>query len=339
MKSSFLRIFLLAISALFATACDKSGLNPLFAKTDVLVPCAPGATTWMRTTATGTEILILGAADPTTATATSEVRCYAHATVDHNSTTHYQAGSYAITASGAGTATIGVRYDFVYTSSGPVLSRDGAQRDELTVPQTSALQLALAGQKLTATVAGTTGTYTNLYDVVGAASTGTQEDAEDVFRLINLPLFTSQVRVVGFGGAGMVNYRATTEFQAALTTATPSFFSLVVTSPYTKPDTTFTYSAFEDLSGIVFDGPQRTIVDLHGDGDMSGVVNFVLRHGATDADVSIRGSIDYDNVKILNGVAGGGTYKISFTSPTTASYDISYMLATDIDISGILPAE
>ena len=167
MKSS-LRILLLASIAILGSACDKSGLYPLFAKTDVLVPCGVDATTWVRSTATGTEILILGAADPTLATTATEVRCYSHGFIEHDSSTHYESGSYSVSSGGQGTATYAIVYDFNYTSTGAVLSRPGAQRQDLVRPRTSSLQLALASGKLNATVDGVAGTYTNLFDLIGS---------------------------------------------------------------------------------------------------------------------------------------------------------------------------
>lgn len=345
MKSSMLRLFFVATFALFGTACDKSGLYPLFSKTDVLVPCGPGATTWLRTTTMGTEILILGSATPASASMPMEQRCYTHAIVTHDSSTESQSGSYTLTASGSGTASYSSNYDFNYTSTGAILSRRGAQREDFVTPRSIGISLAMNGAKLAATIDGVAGTYTNIYDVIAGLDPESQSGAEDIFCLINLPLFTSQVRIPGFGGAGMTAYKNTTTFYSAIGGAeVGSMFTIGINNVYSMPDTTFMYTAFEDLSGIVYSGPQRTIVSLAGNGDMTGALDFTLRDGPASTDVAVRGKIDYENVKIENGVAGDGDgtnsfYTLSFTSPAAGPFDVSYAFASDIDLRNILPQE
>lgn len=345
MKSTMLRFFFVALVAVLGSACDKSGLYPLFSKTDVLVPCGPGATTWLRSTATGTEILILGSSTPTLVSTAMERRCYAHITIDHDSSTYYESGSYSMTASGTGTALYSVTYDFNYTSTGAILSRRGAQRTDLITPRSTPLVLAMAGDKLSATVDGVAGTYTNLYDVIAALDPETQAGVEDVFRVINLPLFTSQARIPGFGGAGMTAYKNTTTFYSAIGGETAgSMFTLGINNVYSMPDTTFMYTAFEDLSGITFVGPQRTIVSLGGNGDMTGVLSFTLRDGPMSTDTAIVGTIDYEEVEVKNGVAGqtDGTesfYSLAFTSPAAGPFKVSYTFASNIDLREVLPEE
>lgn len=340
MQSRTSRFVLVALFALLGTACDKSGIYPLFAKTDVLVPCDANATTWLRSTATGTEILILGAADPTTASTAMETRCYSHIVIDHDSSTTFESGSYTLGANGSGTASYGVSYDFNYTSTGAILSRRGAQRTDLTTPRDVAISLAKAGEKLQATVGGVAGTYTNMYDLIGDLQMTNVTEAEDIFRLINLPLYSSQVRIPGFGGAGMVNYGTTTTFYSAIGgEEAGSLFTIKVENALRMPDTTIAFKAFQDMSGIVMDGPQRVLVSLKGDGDMSGIVNFVLRDGPGQESVAMRVALDYVNADIRNGVAGGGTFKVSTTMPTAASFDVPYTLAADVDLRRILPVE
>ena len=105
------------------------------------------------------------------------------------------------------------------------------------------------------------------------------------------------------------------------------------------PDTLLSYTQFEDLSGVTFDGAQTTVVNLMGNGGMVGIVDFVVRDGPAPTDIAIEGSLDYDPVTIGNGVAAGGHYVLDVTSPTTGSFDISYTFATTMDLRATLPVE
>jgi hypothetical protein len=92
----------------------------------------------------------------------------------------------------------------------------------------------------------------------------------------------------------------------------------------------------EDLTVIVIDGPQTTTVDTDGDGMMSGILSFVMRGTGGATDVKVRGSVDYAGLVIGDGVAAGGTYSLSLDG-SPQPYQISYELATDVDLRAVLP--
>jgi hypothetical protein len=99
------------------------------------------------------------------------------------------------------------------------------------------------------------------------------------------------------------------------------------------PNTDITYRQFEELTGIVIDGLQRTDVNTSGEGSMSGVLSFVMR----GTDRVLRGRLDYEGLGIDNGVAASGTYTMSLVGGDPRP--ISFELATDVDLQAVLPVE
>lgn len=338
------------LGALFGTtlaSCDKGGLYPILEKRDpaASVDCTSmGATsTWLRSTSVGTEVLLVAAPDPTAPIPAGTRLCFAHGLVEHDSSTRYSYGSVTIGSSGKGQAAFEASYTFDYVASGAILSRKGAQRALHSPPLEVPVSITKTTAGITATIDGTTGHYVNVYDVVLNVDTTTQDGAEDAFRLLNLPLFTSQVRLLGFGGGGMTQYISApgrfVGLARAPTDELPNVFTVSVQS-YTTPNTDIRYTQFEDFTGVIVDGLQETDVSISGNGNMHGVLTWSMRDGADgDTDVALEGTVDYDDLQIGNGVASGGSYGFAFTSPSAVSYTIPYTIATDVDLRGLLPED
>jgi hypothetical protein len=328
--------FIALIAAGLLAACDTSGIHPLGRLRDPLVPCAIDPTggvstsTWLRSTDTATEIFLLGRVDPDDEVAATQPACYGHGVVDHDSSTTFEFGSYSLDAQGRGTAVTAVEYVRLHQPDVGVLRRDGTVRHDLPAPLTEALTIARDGDQIVLSLDGESRRLTSIGAVVDALDPSTQDGADDVFRIFNLPLLTSQARLLGFGSGAMTQYvDQTAEFLGMVR----SRFTVSVES-FLSPTTDIVYYQLEDLTGVVVDGLQKTKANTSGDGSMEGVLAFMMR----GTESAIRGHVDYAELEINNGLAADGTYTLTIDgieTPTT----ISYLLATSADLRGVLPVE
>lgn len=317
----------LLFSVLALVGCDKSGVHPLGRVRDNLGPCTSDTATWLRTTATGTELFLIGEAT-VESDGTVTPGCFAHGFVEHDSSTRFEYGTFQDDGSGtAGTFSYAAGYYFDYEPELSLLARHGADRDDFDPPITEPIVMQMDGAQMIMTYQGEPRRLTSILDVIDAVDYSTQEGAEDLFRLYNLPLFTSQVRILGFGSSGMTQYLDVTVPFAG----TIENFLTVSVRDILNPKTDIIYVEFKDLTGITHDGNIFAAVGLSGSGMNDGNVSFRM-----DGNVArIRGDVSYADLEIRRGVAGGGTY--TMTLDDGPSYVISYELAADIDLRGLLP--
>ena len=337
MQTSILRLSFLLITVLSA-GCDRAGIHPLGRLRDGLVPCEIDAlgrfdttSTWVRSTDEGTEIILLGRTDPMTAVPNGSAACFGLGFVAHDSSTTFAFGSYTLDETGSGTTARVVEYVFDFQPDRSILSRDGSVRMDLPTPIVESLNVTRDGSQLIVDIGGEARRMTSMAELIDSLDPTTQEGAEDIFRVYNLPLFTSQARLLGFGSGAMTQYAGS---EGAFAATIRNRFTVLVDS-LLKPHTTITYFQFEDLTGIVVDGVQRTLVNAKGNGPMEGTLNFVMR-GETE--VRIRGHVDYGSLQISDGLAASGTYLLTVDG-VNAEYPISHALATDVDLRNVLPVE
>ena len=331
--------FILALAAL--AACDTSGLHGLGRVRDALVRCDADAlgrlettSTWLRSTDEGTEIVLLGRHDPTAVVDVDHPACWGHGFIAHDSSTTFEFGSYTLAASGTGTAAHALEYRFDYQPDRSILSRDGSVRTDLATPRVQTLTIAADGAQILLGLDGEERRMTSLAALVESLDVETQAGAEDVFRVFNLPMFTSQARLLGFGSGSMTQYvNAAAEFVGTIRNE----FTVEVAS-WLDPDALITYHQLEDLTGIVIDGPQSSLVDTSGNGHMSGVLSFIMRGTGGPTDVVVRGSLDYQELQLADGVAAGGTYTLRIDG-VGDPYVLSYELASNVDLRGALPVQ
>jgi len=333
-----MRLALASLAALAVAACDTSGIHPLGRLRDALVPCEADAlgrvettSTWLRSTPTGTEVLLLGRPDPTAVVTAERPACWGRGTIEHDGSTHFAFGAYLLDGDGTGSATRAVEFVFEQQPDRPILGRDGAVRTDLPSPLSDPLSLALDGDgRLQVELGDDAMQMTSIADVVAAVDPSTQAGAEDLFRVVYLPLLTSQVRLLGFGSGAMTQYAgATAEFAGLIRNR----FTVRVES-LLSPNTTIAYLQLEDLSGLVLDGEQRSLVDTGGNGTMDGTLSYALR----GTGVVRRGHVDYGALVIRDGFAAGGSYAFTVDG-IAAPYTISYELATAIDLRAVLPVD
>lgn len=221
-------------------------------------------------------------------------------------------GQWSEVAGGATTLQIRHVYTLPDESGASLLSRRGAYRED--VSQTVRLAVARTGDRLT--VAGDdrlAGTYVPLGAALSAIGAASERDAICAFHLANLGVRSSEVRIIGFGGPGMTQYRGPESFVGTVAGS----MRVGMSGGTTHPVTTIAYTGFEDWGGHRVDGPQVTDVDSGGDGHMSGVLAFTLTPIAADGapGAPLAGTIDYggggDPVRIANGTAVGGVYAVA----------------------------
>jgi hypothetical protein len=339
-------ISLLILLGAFGQGCDTSGIHPLGIPTNTVDNCAKS--TWARSTDTGTELFLFSEALPTTpvgeamdagvgeggstADVVVEPHCFIRMAIEHDSSTTMEQGTYVLGADGHGVFTVEHAYVFVYFDSSVKLgARDGALRNDMPAPASHSIEIEADGDQILVDVDGDTRRLTNLYDVIAKLDPKDRAGAEDLFRVLNLAIYSSAVRIPGFGSAKMSSYiNNTTTFKALVA----SDFTVGVGGPLLNPVTDIVYDQFEDLSGIVLDGDQRTVTNLYGNGSLSGVLDWRLR--SSDEDVFLEGTLDYEGLVVVNGVAGDGTYTLTVGG---SSYTISYDLAADMDLRTLLPVE
>jgi len=311
--------------------CDKQGLYPYGRKTDVIVSCGDPASVYLSSTATGTEILIIGNIDPTTVVGNGTRRCMVVGTVDRDSSTRLVSGSYELDGSGRGEYYVDALYEFAYQPNLNIGARDGSSRTDTEYHDP--IDLSAAGDTLTFEYLDEVRTYTAFDTVVANVDLGDPQGPTDLAQVYNLALFFSQVRIPAFGGLGMTRYITTAgSFNGLI----GGDYSVSVKSAF-DPIATIRYTALEDFPRIIVDGTQITNVNLSGDGQMDGVLSFSIRNTADPSIVAFAGTFDYDDIVIQNGIAAGGDFKITTTTPVATTTLLPYTIASNVDLTHVLP--
>jgi hypothetical protein len=233
----------------------------------------------------------------------------------------------------AGTATFHALRAYLLPDerSTSLLSRTGVTRE--SVDRT--LRLAVSRSDGVLTLSGDpalAGAYVPYRVALARLGTATDRDATCAFQIANLGIRASEVRIIGFGGPGMTQYRRAADYLGVLSGSMRVSLDGSLTS--TSTTTTITYSGFEDLGGSRVEGPQVTRVNGSGDGHMSGTVTFALTPLAPDGTElpAVSGALDYgggddpgDAVQISRGNPTGGHYTMTLAgggsarvSPVTA---------------------
>ncbi len=228
-------------------------------------------------------------------------------------------------AAGALTLTELHQYTLPDERSVGLFSRRGAWRQEvhLDVPLREGRapgRLAVAGD------ARFEGSYVALTPALAGLGAATARDAACAFQLANLAVLSSQVRIIGFGGPGMTQYSAATDYQGIV-----SGSLRVQVDGLFSSTTTITYRGFSDFGGVAIDGAQVIFADSSGDGHMEGAVAFALQPAAPAGAAPpppLQGEVRYgvaggggDSIRISGGSASGGLYDVSLQGGGVATVD------------------
>ena len=202
-------------------------------------------------------------------------------------------------------------------SGRPLLNRHGSTRSDidstLTLGQTRAGgQLVLTGD------ASIAGTYVLLPEALARLGSSSASDAACAFHVANLAVLSSQVRILGFGSALMVQYKRPASFLGTMAGNVH-----VAVSGGTSVTTDITYTQFSDFGGVRIDGTQTTHVDAGGDGSMSGTMTLAFSPSPPAPELD--GAISYgsnedpaDAIQVSNGIASGGNYVVTLAGGGTA---------------------
>lgn len=162
------------------------------------------------------------------------------------------------------------------------------------------------------------GTYTPLGTALAHLGTATASDAACAYYVANLTVMTAQVRILGFGGPAMVQYRSPETFEGTISGAV----RVGMSGDILAPDVRIDFQSLVDFPGVQLDGAQLTHTDSGGNGRTEGTVRFTIQPAAPAP--ALTGAVLYD-LDITNGFAGGGQYHIAIdggasgtASPITA---------------------
>lgn len=315
---------LAALGAALAAALGGCGrYAELAQKLDVTARIA--GDTWVAAGASRTEtrLLLVGAPDASGAAPFQFTDISAPVHADGTAGTAVLAYQGTWTETGAGDATLRIAhtYSMPDESGVGILSRLGARRSD--DPRTIRVAVARAGGRLTITGdPSLSGTYVGLTEAMRVLGTTTARDAACAYQMFSLAIQSSEVRIIGFGGAGMTQYQRPETY-----VGTVAGTVRVAMTGTTTVTTTITYAGFQDQGGIVVDGPQVTTSSWGGDGHMAGVMSYTLTPLPVDpaSAVTLTGTLDYggagnpaDAVQITNGNTSGGVYVSTLSGGVTA---------------------
>ncbi len=199
----------------------------------------------------------------------------------------------------------------------PLLQRHGATRTD--VDRSLSFGQSRAGGRLVLTGdASIAGTYLLLPDALARLGSSSATDAACAFHLANLAVLSSQVRIIGFGSAGMTQYKTPASFRGTVAGRVD-----VSVSGTFSATTDITYVQFSDFPGVRIDGTQTTHVNASGDGSMSGTVALALLPSPPASELD--GTISYgsaadpgDAIQISNGSPSGGNYVVNLAGGGSA---------------------
>lgn len=348
-------ILVLALASVFV-ACDKAGIHPLGREIDVVVQCEGATSTWIRSidferevrgeieVIAATEVFIIGADDIDTLDARiaqAGETCFHYAVVEQDSNTNLWSGELLHSAEEGLVVDVRHHYLFPFQPNRAILQRLGARRDDLEPTIQIPIDFAKDGEQLLLEYEGEPRRLTRLGDVIARLNPEeTDPDAlggpKDIYRMFNLALFVGQPRIPAFGGAGMTAYDEKAWFAALI----EGEFSIVKRN---IADIHIEYFMVEELDGVVVDGPQITLASLTGSGTMTGILTTDFYTDPDDEAPYFTATVDYEDLKISNGMAGDGFYTLITNPglPGAVATEIDYTIATDEDfaISGLLPVE
>jgi len=143
---------------------------------------------------------------------------------------------------------------------------------------------------------------TTLYDNIMRESDAMVR-AKQFMQMYELTIITSQTKIEGFGGMGMIQYLGRTVAFKGIRVGT---FELTSEGAFSNT-TDFNYKGYSDYQGLTIHGLQRSQSGTSGDGNMSGTVDFTLVGSQTWT-----GSVNYDAIVLDDTLPKGGVYLIKF---------------------------
>ncbi len=206
-------------------------------------------------------------------------------------------------------------------SQRPVTQRVGATRRQVSYDEP--LDASLAGQNLVLSGGSgeLDGTYTLFAQALAALGGPAGVTPACAFRVFNLTILSSQVRIPGFNGTSIIQYTTPATFVGEVAGSVRIGVSSVL-----SPLTEITYTDFVDFPGAGVEGTQSTRVNTSGTGSMFGTLPFVLK--PVEPLPPIQGTVGYgvsggggDSIRLTNGNVTGGSYAVEVTGGASGLVD------------------
>ncbi len=322
---SLLRIAAL-LSFLMVSGCNLGGYPDLGEKLDTLTSIGEAkATAWMRTRADGSsEILVLGESE------NGDVGRFAWITMEVTSTGSILAGSYAV-AENRITLLVRSEYTKILELEVPPASRNGSSRNDYDPPQSIVYDAELVDDRLHLQQDGDAEwVMTDLWDVIPAIDVTTQTGIDMLARVFNLSTVALQMRIPGFGGAGLLQYAGSPSDFVGVVAGMGSIELTEVLNPVAE----IFFDQYKDYPGIVLHGDQISKTSMAGDGHLEGTIHFSMADPRKGGVFRVEGDLTY-HLSLKNGTSSAGGYTIVLSDGAT--WDVSYREAENMDFRTLLP--
>jgi hypothetical protein len=315
------RSSLLTVCALLLCAGCEPGYANLGEPLDPLVPFSREATSFLRTSATGTELVIL---ELPGGQRTGRI---AYFTLARDGASSLQEGSYLLVGEELVTS-FATDYRRANETSRSPMSRTGSKVTQLQPLRLWDATVTLGVDDEELIVVDGTGTrrLTPLVEAIDTLAAQTPLNPQLLLRTCYLQIYSSQLRIPGFGGVGMTEYyNRTGEFVGIL-----GGKQEVRMENLMSPDSSFTFTDYSDLPGWSLNGTFATSTDTAGDGSMSGSVTTELATSGAALEVTI----EFGAVELSGGTDSGGTYELTVGGE---HFSVDYQALKDLDLRQLTP--
>lgn len=306
-------------------SCNLGGYPDLGSKLDTLMSIGQeGAVAWMRTVDDGrSEILVLGELPD------AEPARFVFVRMNPNSTGTISAGTYVLQNEQI-ILSVSSEYNKTLELDVPPSSRTGSTRTDFDPPQEIRYGAKLEGERLHLSSPAGTMVMTDMWDVVSTIDVSTQEGVNMLSRVYNLSTVSLQMRIPGFGGAGLLQYASGPASFVGVVGGNASIEMTAVLSPVAE----LLFDEYEDYPGIILIGDQVSSTDMAGDGNLSGTMHFSMRDPRAGGDFAVEGDLTYE-LDLRNGTSSDGGYTITLSTGTV--WTVPYQEGENMDFRLILP--
>lgn len=297
---------------------------------------ADPTTTWLRSTETGTEVLIFGVAssDGSPSTPTSRSYLCVRGTVAHGGSARIDVGNYTVNGTGHGSFVYGSSFAVAYPNQS-WLARSGATQTRHSPAVVESLSFAAGSNgALLVTLGSAEHAYTSLGALTATIDETTAAGATELYRLLAIDLALHRSRVLGYGGGGITAYTNAPRGVEGLTSGEVFVANASVTQPSLSLEHRPIGASsvpFVELSGITLAGTETRTFNLQGNGTRTGALAFTL---ARSGEATLTGTLtlgtflaNTDEASASNSIAIDGV----------GSTDVSWTVGTNLDLRAVLP--
>jgi hypothetical protein len=306
--------------------CNVGSYPDLGSKLDPLTSIGDqGAAAWMRTATDGHSDFFVFGNSP----AQGERR-FIFVTMMRDCTGSMQAGTFEVQDD-----KIILKMESEYTKTleldVPPSSREGSVRVDYSPPREIIWSAFIQNGLLH--VSGEDGermVMTDLWDVIPTIDVSSDAGVDMLVRLYNVTTVSLQMRIPGFGGAGLLQYSGEpSEFVGVIDGAS----SIEMTSVF-SPVVEIAFADYKDYPGIVIDGKQVSSTDMKGDGTVTGPMHFAMADPREGGVFRIEGDLTYQ-ITLKNGTSSDGG--VDVTLSTGKKRLVPWYEGENLDFRSVLP--